>query len=91
MVGWSWKFWPTPGRSTTTGMPKLVSRSRSPTPDRWRSAGVCIPPAATRTSLLAVTVVGPVLLPSVATYCTPVAFLAAEKSTLATVVDGSTW
>lgn len=53
---WSWKFWPTAGRSTMVSTPMSCKRALSPTPEIWRSCGVCSAPAARIASTLTPTV-----------------------------------
>lgn len=58
IIGWSWKFWPTPGRSTTVVMLADSSSFLGPMPLSCRTCGLWIPPAAIMTSFLALTTVG---------------------------------
>lgn len=53
---WSWRLLPTPGRSTSTAIPRGDSTLAIPTPDSSRSWGLWIAPAARMTSRLARTV-----------------------------------
>jgi hypothetical protein len=90
-VGWSCRFWPTPGRSETTGIPNLWSSFLGPTPDSWRILGVPNPPAVRITSLAAYTFEGVAVLSAVVgRYLTPMAFLPLNK-TLATTLEVRRW
>ncbi len=50
IMAWSWKFSPTPGRSTSTGMSNSARCAAGPTPESISSLGVCTPPAHSSTS-----------------------------------------
>jgi hypothetical protein len=52
MPTWSWKFFPTPGRSWITWMSNAASLAAGPVPERKRSFGVSIDPAVIITSWL---------------------------------------
>src|SRR5690606_10948578 len=73
IIEWSWKFCPTPGRSTTVVMLAEVRSLRGPMPLSWRTCGLWIPPAATMTSFFARTTVSAALLEPTDTNETPVA------------------
>lgn len=56
-VGWSWKFFPTPGRSTRVPIPRPDSSFLGPMPESCSSLGVCAVPAAKMISRHALTFV----------------------------------
>src|SRR5665647_40530 len=47
---WSCRFWPTPGKSCTSGTPTFSSRAAGPTPEHWRIWAEPITPALRITS-----------------------------------------
>lgn len=51
-MGWSWRFWPTPGRWIRGVMLWEVREERSPMPERRRSFGVSMAPAQRMVSCL---------------------------------------
>lgn len=72
-TGWSWKFCPTPGRSTTVSIPAASRSFLGPMPLSCNSCGVWMAPAARMTSLFARTVMRSVALRAVDLKTTPVA------------------
>jgi hypothetical protein len=56
---WSWRCWPTPGRSRSTFTPAAFSTSAGPMPDSMSICGEPIAPPERMTSLRTVTVVPP--------------------------------
>jgi len=88
---WSWKFWPTPGRSTTI---PIFAASRSffgPTPLSCRICGLWMPPAERITSFLTLTmVVSAADFAVAATKATPVAVVP-SKTILVTFDPVKSW